>query len=291
MIEVYFQKDAKLFSQNMKYWCNACGELHHHGEYEIEEKDLPDELLRAYQELWTDGTGSYCYLCEYKGAYYVSLVNEFWDDEDAGEPSKTREYFNKALNSGRRLSAVLKEPVIVAEPNVDTIHAAVIVLVPAETSKKRFLRIGQLLYEHAYEDSDADILWQGSISAEDVGEQCYDEFGKPVILGTKETLIERIKGLHVNESFDWNEIEQESGRVLASYCVKKIEWSDSTLVLIGGYGGDTLSSYLPGESCNSSEEPEDEANIRSMVEKFFDVRNIGDEFIFMSVPEKAAKEA
>lgn len=71
--------DMNEFKEDLKYWSNCCGDLHHHGEYDIEEFDLPQELQRAYAELWTEGGGSLCYLVEYKRAYGVALINEFDD--------------------------------------------------------------------------------------------------------------------------------------------------------------------------------------------------------------------
>ena len=45
---------------HIKYWSNACGDLHHHGEYDLENaSELPLELQRAYAELWREGDGYY----------------------------------------------------------------------------------------------------------------------------------------------------------------------------------------------------------------------------------------
>lgn len=61
------------------YWCNACGELHYHGEHDITEDDLPDELRRAYNDLWGENYGSLCYLVETAEGYGIALVNEYGD--------------------------------------------------------------------------------------------------------------------------------------------------------------------------------------------------------------------
>lgn len=88
----YYEFDNELeLNRHLKYWCNACGELHHHGEYDIEDiAELPEELQRAYNELWKDGNGCYEYLVEYDGSYYVALVSEF-DDTFADDVNLTME--------------------------------------------------------------------------------------------------------------------------------------------------------------------------------------------------------
>lgn len=79
MSKKYYEfNDREELSAHLKYWSNACGELHHYGEYDLEdESELPDELQRAYRELWKEGNGCHEYLAEYDGKYYIALVSEF----------------------------------------------------------------------------------------------------------------------------------------------------------------------------------------------------------------------
>lgn len=63
----------------IKFWSNAAGDLHHHGKYDITEDELPEELKRAYNELWNESHGSYCYLVETEKGYGVALINEYDD--------------------------------------------------------------------------------------------------------------------------------------------------------------------------------------------------------------------
>lgn len=74
------------YRQDIKYWCNSCGELYHPEKYNIMESDLPEELRKAYNDLWTDSSGSYCYLVEYKDRFGVALINEYDD------------YYSKSIN-------------------------------------------------------------------------------------------------------------------------------------------------------------------------------------------------
>ena len=81
MDKKYFEFDNELeLNKHLKYWSNACGELHHHGEYDLDNiLELPEELQRAYNELWKEGNGCLEYLVEYDGKYYIALVSEFDD--------------------------------------------------------------------------------------------------------------------------------------------------------------------------------------------------------------------
>lgn len=79
MSKKYYEFDsAKELNKHLKYWSNACGELHHHGEYDLKDvAELPPELQRAYMELWEEGNGCLEYLTEYNGKYYIALISEF----------------------------------------------------------------------------------------------------------------------------------------------------------------------------------------------------------------------
>lgn len=81
MDKKYYEfNDTQELNKHLKYWSNACGELHHHGEYDLDSvSELPEELQRAYNELWKEGNGCLEYLVEYDSKYYIALVSEFDD--------------------------------------------------------------------------------------------------------------------------------------------------------------------------------------------------------------------
>lgn len=66
-------KDQDEMYKVITFWSNCCGDLHHNGEYNVSEEQLPEELQRAYRELWEEGNGCLEYLLEYGGRYYVTL--------------------------------------------------------------------------------------------------------------------------------------------------------------------------------------------------------------------------
>ena len=76
-----FYKYESDFDNDLMFWSNATADLCHKGE--IGESDLPDELLHALNELWTDSHLVCCYLVEFKGRYGVALESIY--DRDFAE--------------------------------------------------------------------------------------------------------------------------------------------------------------------------------------------------------------
>jgi hypothetical protein len=100
-----------------------------------------------------------------------------------------------------------------------------------------------------------------------------DSYGYKHYVSNKDSLIKKCCNLRVGEEFDWNEFDD--GEVLTSYRVEKIEWSDSVIILVGGYGGFTLSH------CCEDRMYCDEYDIVEMVDKFFNNRCIVDKEIIL----------
>lgn len=67
--------------ENFMYWSNSLGELHHNGEYDIENvNELPEELQRAYNDLFCDGMyGVRVYLSEFNNKYGISFSASYDD--------------------------------------------------------------------------------------------------------------------------------------------------------------------------------------------------------------------
>ena len=89
-----YEGDA-LNGHDLKYWCNALGELCWYGA-SVTEEMLPDELRRAYHDGWSRGYNGLCYLTQFtdsrdternvKPGYKIALVYEFNTDERDGMP-------------------------------------------------------------------------------------------------------------------------------------------------------------------------------------------------------------
>ncbi len=76
---------AEKYQEDLRYWSNACGELHRYGERDITEEELPPELQKAYSEIWEECPwGLFCYLAEYEGKTGIALIAEYHEYTDEG---------------------------------------------------------------------------------------------------------------------------------------------------------------------------------------------------------------
>ncbi len=156
MSKKYFEFDNGLeLNKHLKYWSNACGELHHHGEYDIQNIiELPKELQRAYKELWKEGCGCHEYLVEYDGSYYIALVSEF-DDTFADDVNLS---MDELYEIGKRNALKLYEEdlfkntvlVIGKETGCNECHEFVF-LVPAMESENVYDTIEETIYLNIWE--------------------------------------------------------------------------------------------------------------------------------------------
>lgn len=101
--EIYMKiyTDANELAKDFSYWSNACGDLHHNGEF-IDETSLPPVLKDAYNNLYSEGDGSYNYLCEYKGKYGIAKINEYHEYTEDGMPDEP-DNFDYALHVAEML--------------------------------------------------------------------------------------------------------------------------------------------------------------------------------------------
>ena len=151
MNKKYYEFDNELeLNMHLKYWSNACGELHHHGEYDLESiSELPEELQRAYNELWKEGNGCLEYLVEYDGKYYIALVSEF-DDTFADDSNVSMEaLYEIAKKNALELfqQDLFKNTVLIIgkETGCNECHE-VIFLVPAMESENVYDEIEDVIY-------------------------------------------------------------------------------------------------------------------------------------------------
>lgn len=153
-IIMYRAENVDRYLHDLKYWCDACGDLHCNGNYDIQEKDLPEELKRAYHDLWEEGTGSLCYLVEYKGEYMVALINEF-DEEYARDLHSTMEQLFKHMEC-KALEFLNKKvfetaQIIIAEESPGTLNCHdFVVLLPWDSEKALFNEVADVLYKNVY---------------------------------------------------------------------------------------------------------------------------------------------
>lgn len=88
------------FDDGLDFWCNCAGDLFHDGKDIDSVEELPLEVKRAYEDLWTDDVNdARCYVVEYAGRYGIALEAEY-DHGDA-------EYFN--LTYGELIQAAKRK--------------------------------------------------------------------------------------------------------------------------------------------------------------------------------------
>lgn len=115
----------------------------------------------------------------------------------------------------------------------------------------------------------------------DVGKTIVDGYGYSYVVADKQMLIKRICDLKPGEGFDWADIDDDSAGT--SYRAEKLKWTDSIIVLIGGYGGETISRYLDDETFNQVCSSCDVDFIVDAVNQFFFTRCLDNcEAILMS---------
>lgn len=159
--------DVKVFKHNkeelagfygsLNYWSNALGELHHHGEYDIEKGELPAALSRVYDELFFDGDfGSLRYLVETQNGFGIALVNEY-DECYADDCNVSMDtLFRSAIKDADVISTQPEfetaEILLGERMGFDNSHILVVVL-PADISVEAFRcaagKLDELVYQAA----------------------------------------------------------------------------------------------------------------------------------------------
>ena len=153
MFEIYSGIDE--YKNVIKYFSNACGDMFN-GDKDITYNELPEELKTAYDTLWEEGSGSYCYLVNYKDQYGVVLINEYHEFDEYGK-EKDPNNFCRAVEVAEKFSkefplygvCIAKE---IGFPGCggDDPATELIVFVPYADTKANFNNIAGWLYENAY---------------------------------------------------------------------------------------------------------------------------------------------
>ena len=151
------EADIAEYGEAIKFWSNACGELHHHGKYMIAEADLPAPLRRAYQELWTEDSGSLCYLVETKKGYGIALINEYSEEYAKDCGLSMDEMFSCVMRDSGSIGAddhFMKADIYVSEHlGILECHEIVVVF-PADIPENEFEAAVKRLDELSYQASE-----------------------------------------------------------------------------------------------------------------------------------------
>lgn len=151
MSSKYYEFDSELeLNKHLKYWSNCCGELHHYGEYDLENiSELPEELQRAFNELWEEENGCLEYLVEYDKKYYIALISEFDSTFSYDCMLSMDELYEIVKRNALELynENLFKNTILILgkKTGLDDCHE-VIFLVPAMESKKIYDEIEDTIY-------------------------------------------------------------------------------------------------------------------------------------------------
>jgi len=144
--------DYKTYNKDLKYWCNACGELHHFGEEDITERDLPVELQTVYEDLWEENKdGNYVYLVQFKGQNGIALINEYYElNEGESDPNNYEQAKRAAgfMNDNTNYDVILAKEL--GFPSSDGDATEVVVFFPASVSKEEFDKTSKMFADIAY---------------------------------------------------------------------------------------------------------------------------------------------
>lgn len=99
------------FCEDLLFFSNATGDLYWNSEHLITEEDLPDNLQRAWYELWTDSTGSLCYLTRFQMEDGIALLNEFDSETAENKGVSMEDLYPMVVNKAKELS---KDPFFIA---------------------------------------------------------------------------------------------------------------------------------------------------------------------------------
>ena len=137
----------------LAYWSNAAGDLYNpYNGYvkNISESDLPEELKNAWDHLWSENTGSYCYLIEHDGKFGIMLVNEYTEEDKMSHDDicgRGEEVLKMAEDIGLNLEvyAGLEDGYEVYD-----LTDELITVFPCDTDPKKFNAVAEFLYNAAY---------------------------------------------------------------------------------------------------------------------------------------------
>lgn len=130
------------------FWSNATGDLHHDGLWLDGVEELPAELQRACNDLWTDGLWADCYLAEFDGQYGVALEAEY-DEELAADAKMTYARLVKAIRAkARRLSRLYPQYEVIFGRDTcrwsnGTTESELFLFLPWDVSESEFARVAE----------------------------------------------------------------------------------------------------------------------------------------------------
>lgn len=150
----------KVFDKNelpkvLRYFSNGAGDLFNNKLECVSEKELPEELQKAWEKLWSMNCGSYCYLVLYEGEYGVILVNEYYEKTLEGGEERHNNRDRAFLVGSEFEKAFPDITVVIGDKTgfphlVDDPATELIVFFRHDADEEKFNKAAKWLYENAY---------------------------------------------------------------------------------------------------------------------------------------------
>ena len=159
--------DIRKYAEDLRFYSNSLGWLHHFGEYDLNsESELPGPLREAFATLWHRTDGCDCLLAQYCGAYGIALIATYdgFVHEDNAVPVLNH-YYKVAREKALALStdpAFRNASLIASASNGYFEMPEIAAFFPWTSTKEEIDAAAARLHEVAYDRS---ILPKGCLAA------------------------------------------------------------------------------------------------------------------------------
>ena len=129
------------------YWCNALGETHCRGRFDIQPNELPEPLKNLFWKAWDPQYGYPCYLVDTEDGFGIALI-ALYDDEMAEEYGLSMDaMFQAAAKDMEDITAnpILENAHVYLMENSDPCGHELAIVMPAETTRLQMQQVAALM--------------------------------------------------------------------------------------------------------------------------------------------------
>ena len=214
--------------EKLHYWSNAAGDLFNpHDKSEdswISASKLPAELSHAWNTLYSEDTGSYCYLVELNGEFGIMLSSEYAKEDGLSHEDVIRRGEEVAklfddLGINGQICAGISDEAYLSDDFTDEL----LVFMPADISVENFNKTADFIGKTAYKKDAAYEMYKDQLESVNIygngqkaPEKTYEEESLDVIknyyesdLETETASAEYLSGLLLSDDVHtYNSVEK-----------------------------------------------------------------------------------
>lgn len=154
-------------SEDIRYYCNACGELHEHGDRMLSEtEELPLPLQEPYDIYWNDCLNVNCYIAMLNGVSGL-LLSALHDDEflfDKGIPNDVDAQLKAVAEYSKQVEKLVAEVMPEAAVSVgdeDPDGVELLLFIPTEgTAPSTIAKLFYIMNKYGYDGAPDFIEWE-----------------------------------------------------------------------------------------------------------------------------------